>query len=272
MRKKILLTILGLFLGIFLIEKEDTDVYAAGFIPVGTDIVYVLDDGTFIKDTWINHGSRMWHFDEEGFLQTGIVSIDGVLWELSLNGTAIPILDIASETSAAGTLDNNSLTIPIEATQTMPISEFQQKVYSVIANCTNDSMTQHEKLRACYDYVDAITSYERTYETPSGDWTKPYALQIYTTGRGNCYRYASAFAYLANGLGYETKVITGVIGAARGGYNPHGWVEVNIDGTWYVCDPEMQDVDSKKRDFFLKTYQTYPCKGLTKYQEWAVFF
>lgn len=27
---------------------------------------------------------------------------------------------------------------------------------------------------------------------------------------------------------------------ASGGYGPHGWVVINIDGASYICDPEAQ--------------------------------
>lgn len=137
---------------------------------------------------------------------------------------------------------------------------FYAKVQGIIAAVTLPEQTPEEKLQACYQYVLDRTTYKRTYETPSGDWTKQYASDIYDTGYGNCYRYAAAFAYLAKGLGYEVHVCTGKIQAARGGVTPHGWVEVKIGDQWLICDPDMQD--AKHSNYYMRTYENYPVKPL----------
>ena len=31
-----------------------------------------------------------------------------------------------------------------------------------------------------------------------------------------------------------------MVGLARGGFGPHGWVEITIGGVTYICDPEAQ--------------------------------
>ena len=99
-------------------------------------------------------------------------------------------------------------------------------------------------------YIIDNTSYKRTYDTPAGDWTGEYAMQLYTSGEGNCYRYASAFAYLVSGLGYEARVVTGEIGARRGGTNPHGWAEVKFDdnGIFLIrrCRIQMEKIIIKR--------------------------
>lgn len=59
--------------------------------------------------------------------------------------------------------------------------------------------------------------------------------------RGNCFVYAAAFYQLAKGLGYDAQYVEGQVGMAAGGYGPHGWVIIRMNGASYICDPEAQD-------------------------------
>lgn len=157
-----------------------------------------------------------------------------------------------------------------------PLSEFEQLVQSILVQQVTPGMDPIEQLRKCYNYVMNTTTYRRTYETPSGDWTKQYATDIYTTGRGNCYRYAAAFAYLAEEIlkddpNSDVKIITGQISAARGGLTPHGWVQITIGGVPYLFDPDMQDAHPGT-NYFMVTQKAYPVKPLNPEKEWDVTF
>ena len=151
-------------------------------------------------------------------------------------------------------------------------SQLEQTVQGILSSCTNDSMDTAAKLRAAYQWVIDHTSYKRSYETPSGDWTKGYALEALTTGQGNCYRYGAALAYLAKGLGLDAKVVTGQIQSARGGVTPHCWTVITVDGTEYICDSEMADAKNRADAFYMKTFADYPVKPLVAQQEWAIDF
>ena len=53
---------------------------------------------------------------------------------------------------------------------------------------------------------------------------------------GNCYVMAAVFTYLAKDLGYDAHQV----GGYQGSYNtPHSWVEIVINGTIYVFDPDF---------------------------------
>lgn len=119
-----------------------------------------------------------------------------------------------------------------------------------------------EKIRTLYNYMINSTEYLRDYTTPTGNWGPAYAQQCLTTGRGNCYRYAAAFAYLLKAAGYDTRIAYGQIHAARGGLTPHSWTEICLNGVWYTCDCEMADAKKGKYDFFIKTVNEYPVKPL----------
>lgn|GEM_PF-3343316 len=99
-------------------------------------------------------------------------------------------------------------------------------------------------IKACYWWVVNNMSYNRVngHLTPPSGYTRDqwYAVKAFEERKGNCYSYAAAFYWLAKELGYEVQYIEGQVTAARGGYTPHGWVNVKINGAWYICDPEGQ--------------------------------
>ncbi len=99
-------------------------------------------------------------------------------------------------------------------------------------------------LRACYWWVVNNVTYKRLPVplTPPDGYSRAewYAIQAFEERKGNCFCYAAAFYFLAQGLGYDVQFIEGQVGMARGGYGPHGWVVIRINGASYICDPEAQ--------------------------------
>ncbi len=99
-------------------------------------------------------------------------------------------------------------------------------------------------LYACYNWVVKNVSYKKLpipLAPPAGyDASEWYAIQAFENRQGNCYCYAAAFYHLAKGLGYDARFIQGQVGLARGGFGPHGWVIINMNGGSYICDPESQ--------------------------------
>lgn len=123
---------------------------------------------------------------------------------------------------------------------------------------TKTSWSKSRKLRACYEYLWKNYTYQRFYDSPKASKMPSYAKYMFSNKRGNCYRYAATFAYIARVIGYDTRVVSGGIPSlSRSGFAPHGWTEIKIDGKWYIFDANMQrnypNVDSYK-----KTSQTYP--------------
>lgn len=112
------------------------------------------------------------------------------------------------------------------------------------------------KLRAAFNYV-AKYPYIRTYDSPKGNWSPSYALQMYKNHGGNCFRYAALFCWLARGLGYDAKAVTGVVPSRARGWAPHGWVEIKLDGRTYICDSEMVHV-LRGFNLFMMTYHSAP--------------
>ena len=98
-------------------------------------------------------------------------------------------------------------------------------VLAALREATDDSMTRDEMLRAMYLYVRDSFTYLRRHYYKTGDvgWATQEALTMYSTGRGNCYCFASAFWAAARALGFDAKIVSGTYGEEEA---PHGWVEI----------------------------------------------
>ncbi len=139
---------------------------------------------------------------------------------------------------------------------------------AVVEASSTGSMTQPQQLRAAFDFVADTITYERSFEIPSGDWTKEYAAKTLGTSKGNCYGYASAFAYIAKGLGYDARICTGTVTSSYGGRTAHAWTEVKMNNRWYVFDTEMQN--AKGDGYYKQTYDSYPAGPLEKTSTYVV--
>lgn len=184
------------------------------------------------------------------------------------NGTAIVSADAATAQATAVAAAQAA----VGTTATAANTEFEQYIQQILAQITTSDMSDSQKLNAAWNWLLKFASYKRTYETPSGDWTQQYAQELLSSGHGNCYRYAAAFAYLAKELGYDVKVVTGQISAARGGVTPHGWCVITIGGVEYICDPDMADAKGAYSAYYMKTFSQYPVKPLIAQNSWAINF
>lgn len=77
----------------------------------------------------------------------------------------------------------------------------------------------------------------------------------HTRREGNCYTMASMFLAMARQMGYETRQVDGGVPLRRGGVNDHSWVEINVNGTWYICDPDFQQETGRNGYMLHLTYQ-----------------
>jgi len=86
-------------------------------------------------------------------------------------------------------------------------------------------------------------------------WENDAAKLMLEKGKGNCYSFAALFYQASKAIGYEPIAYSGRINVSK----PHGWVEITIDGTLYIFDPEIcynqyyLNADYTQ-SFFMKTY------------------
>ena len=111
-------------------------------------------------------------------------------------------------------------------------------------------------LKAAFNYASSVPYYGRQQDPtfPQDDQTSMewYAEYGFNNGKGNCYVMAAMFCEMAKLLGYDAHQISGRVPLKAGGYGPHSWVEINFDGTTYVCDPDF--TEETKRNGYMITY------------------
>ena len=123
--------------------------------------------------------------------------------------------------------------------------ELDELLHDIYLEHTTEDMTQEEKLRALYLYTRDSFTYRRRapYEFGVLDFMQTDALNMLTTGYGNCYCYASVFWYLSRWIGYDARIINGTVGQWK---SPHSWMEITFDGKSYIFDTELEMAYRKK--------------------------
>lgn len=124
----------------------------------------------------------------------------------------------------------------------------------IVEKITSPKMTKEQKLKKCFDYTIQTYGYQtwRTFSNTNG-WEMAYAEDMFFRGRGNCFSYASAFAYLANAVGYKNVYVI-----SSGG---HGWAEIGGK----VYDPDWTFV-SKVDSYFAMSYDLSNVNGRPNYK------
>jgi hypothetical protein len=132
------------------------------------------------------------------------------------------------------------------------------------------SMTKSEKLWAFYYYFAEGWNSRFSYDSERyalEDWyarrdgfskstSKKFALEMLKSRKGDCYRWALCFGYMARMLGYDAYIVSGTLGPTV----HHGWTEIHMDGKVYVCDPEVQYKNSWL-NLYMQTYSSYVGSG-----------
>lgn len=230
----------------------------SGKKKIGNKYYYIYSNGTVFVGGWKKINNKNHYFTTSGakigwakigkyyyyFSSTGILNVNTIVGKYYVNKSG---KRITTKTSM----------------------EAVKLVNKISKNKKNN--TKAKKLKACYNYIYKTYKYKRSYAKPTSkgkNWTSYYAYQMYKKKKGNCYNYASSFAYCAKVLGYDARVVTGKIVALGGGMTPHGWVEIkHSNGKLYLYDPNMQknykNINSyqrtyKKPPFGIKKQKVYP--------------
>lgn len=104
---------------------------------------------------------------------------------------------------------------------------------------TTPSMTRDAKLRALYNYVRDNFTYLKRPLVDQGQtgWEPEYASSFLSMGKGNCFSFSALFCLLAREVGQPAYPVVGKLGKNA---SPHGWVEMELDGTVYMFDPQLE--------------------------------
>jgi hypothetical protein len=115
--------------------------------------------------------------------------------------------------------------------------------------------TDREKIRAVYTWITSNVEYSKDsmyYFRRWGTDPEEKMAVILRRRKGVCENYAALFANIVSKCGVQAVVITGYtkIGGSvnRAG---HGWVAVNADSGWLLCDPTWDAGHLNSYNYFL---------------------
>ena len=246
-----------------------------GWLPDSVDFT-PLEPGLYVGD-----GSAYYVQESHTLYRTpGLLSLDGNDYLVAdetgriYADSQLHLLDGSPvvSTSTGALLRNgswNGFQFDSTGRYTSGFSDIDAYVSAILAQCTTSSMTQLEKLRAAYDYVRSYGYLGRNSavsdQVMSPAQAAAYAAKIYETGKGDCYNFAAAFYFLARALGYDATAIFGnCLYSWRAQPLTHSWLEIPIDGTVYVFDPQLESynlrsgISNETHSAFQVTYETAP--------------
>lgn len=118
-------------------------------------------------------------------------------------------------------------------------NELDLNLNALVDQLTTPSMTRDQKLRALYNYCRDNFSYLKRPLVEAGrtGWEPEYAASFLSLKKGNCYSFSALFSLLAREIGQPAYTVVGGLGKNA---SPHGWVEIKLDGTVYMFDPQLE--------------------------------
>ncbi len=142
-------------------------------------------------------------------------------------------------------VDRKVLQIPKEETyNTVSIAKY------ILGNFSTDK----EKVRAVYTWVINNIEYSKDSMYQFNRWGIDPEINMNAVLRrrkGVCENYAALFCNLLVKCGVQSVVVTGYTTINNNTYwNGHGWVAVNVDGEWLLCDPTW-DAGYNSYNYFL---------------------
>lgn len=194
----------------------------SGWQLIGGKYFYAQPGTGVMHKGWLQLGNTWYYLNDNGVMVTGLQTIRGYRYYFLGSGAWV------------GNTGN---------------AELNDYINTII-------VSRGTNLRTLFNYV-ASYPYRNGSKNPTGNWSVPFALEMYRNGGGNCYRYAALFCELAKAVGYDARVVAGSVPSYSAGWAPHGWVEIRMNGTTYVCDPDLQH-EIPSRNWYMFTYGQAP--------------
>ncbi len=153
--------------------------------------------------------------------------------------------------------------------------ELDNLTSQILGEITNDSMSNYEKVAACYSWFVTSIAYTGGMHTTPGKFsdsdesTAPkevlWATDILNARKGNCYNFAAGFMYLCRALGYDAHLVSGTTVNTSGEYTEHCWCYLNLGGKAYSFDADV-DMDRYKRG---QNMYGYFCRDMNEMLKWT---
>ena len=199
-------------------------------------------DGKMVASEWMLIDGRWYHFYGGGGMETGWTKQNGNWYHLNANGAMETGWIIMNDDWYYLYPAGNSLGAPEGAMAVNTVingyvvapdgvyNEAYQGAYNVLNRVGWN-------LRAAYNW-SANLPYVNYSNDPSPG-SKNFAIHGFKTKTGDCYVMAGTFYYMAKLLGYDAHQIAGYVPLRSGNMGVHSWVEIDMNGSTYVFDPDF---------------------------------
>ena len=175
------------------------------------------------------------YYFSKGLFRSGYQKINGKRYYYNSKGEVVKNTIVGSKREGWYYADKNGVCCESE--------EMRLAAEYMMTYCKGNTLD--ERMKTGFLYMAKNFPYHRTYDHPKKAADLPaLAIDLFKNKKGNCFRYAAAFACTARIAGYRSRV---VIGDTLG--SPHGWVEVLVNGNWLICDPDAQLPGYKVPDY-----------------------
>lgn len=187
-----------------------------------------------LADGKITVNGKPYYFSK-GLFRSGYQKINGKRYYYNSKGEIVKNTIVGSKREGWYYADKNGVCCESE--------EMRLAAEYMMTYCKGNTLD--ERMKTGFLYMAKNFPYHRTYDHPKKAADLPaLAIDLFKNKKGNCFRYAAAFACTARIAGYRSRV---VIGDTLG--SPHGWVEVLVNGKWLICDPDAQLPGYKVPDY-----------------------
>ena len=187
-----------------------------------------------LADGKITVNGKPYYFSK-GLFRSGYQKINGKRYYYNSKGEVVKNTIVGSKREGWYYADKNGVCCESE--------EMRLAAEYMMTYCKGNTL--NERMKTGFLYMAKNFPYHRTYDHPKKAADLPaLAIDLFKNKKGNCFRYAAAFACTARIAGYRSRVVIGdVLGS------PHGWVEVLVNGKWLICDPDAQLPGYKVPDY-----------------------
>ena len=226
----------------------DSGVMETGWTYYKNNWYYLSPYGDMSVNEWNYINSNWYHFDKNGIMQTGWFLYNGNWYYLypANNNAGKSIGAMAQNTTIDGYfISQDGIWINDEA---------YQGAYSVL-NQVGWNLWSAYNWSANLPYVN--------YSNDPSPGSRDFAIHGFQTKTGDCYVMAATFYYMAKALGYDAHQIAGYVPLRGGGQGVHSWVEIDMDGSTYVFDPDFTH-ETKRNGYQI----TYGMSGTWRYSNY----
>ena len=199
-------------------------------------------DGKMVASEWMLIDGRWYHFYGGGGMETGWTKQNGNWYHLNANGAMETGWIIMNDDRYYLYPAGNSLGAPEGAMAVNTVingyvvapdgvyNEAYQGAYNVL-NRVGWNLWAAYNWSANLPYVN--------YSNDPSPGSKNFAIHGFKTKTGDCYVMAGTFYYMAKLLGYDAHQIAGYVPLRSGNMGVHSWVEIDMNGSTYVFDPDF---------------------------------